>query len=260
MFIQTRKRRRFADPEHDRHDRHHQEVAAVDQADQHAVPRDRGAGVEVLLHPGRRHLAPIPRCFPSQWSALIGNEHVQRDAEVVVDVDDREDLGLHLRGGVRRGEAAAVVVGEQHRLERQPVDHHLPPGGASRGRARRSSAAPGSRRRCRGGRSGSLASPGTIRAPRGTPRRHPSGRGSSASRSTASGRRRACAARARPDGHLTDRSPGLRSRPPGDASRGRSRGRDRHGGTSLGGDDHQGPAVRRRRARGANRCRRTSCG
>ena len=54
--------------------------------------------------------------------------HVQRQAERVVDVGDRVDLGVHLRVGVRRGVAAAVVVGQQHRLERQPVDHHLPPG------------------------------------------------------------------------------------------------------------------------------------
>ena len=45
-----------------------------------------------------------------------------------MDVDDRELARLDLRRGVRRGVAAAVVVGEQHGLERQPVDHHLPPG------------------------------------------------------------------------------------------------------------------------------------
>ena len=46
-----------------------------------------------------------------------------------MDVGDRVGLGVDLGVGVRRGVAAAVVVGQQHRLERQPVDHHLPPGG-----------------------------------------------------------------------------------------------------------------------------------
>ena len=125
--IQTRKRGPVADPQDHRDGRHHQEVAAVDQADQHAVPRaPRCRGGD----------APVPT---SSASACRGRRATGRSRSgtctcsgrprSLLHVGDRVGLVVHLRGGVRRGVAAAVVVGEQDGLEGQPVDHHLPPGG-----------------------------------------------------------------------------------------------------------------------------------
>jgi len=54
--------------------------------------------------------------------------HLERQAERVVDVVGRVVAGRHLLGAVGGGEAAAVVVDQQHRLERQPVEQHLSPG------------------------------------------------------------------------------------------------------------------------------------
>ena len=122
--------RAVTDPRHHGRDRHDEVVRAVDEADQQREPRDGRAihrtGVELGLQPlGGCRADPEQAGEP--LVEVDRRVDLEREAEVVVHASRRVVASVHLLVGVGRGEAAAVVVDEQHERERQPVEQHPSP-------------------------------------------------------------------------------------------------------------------------------------